>query len=419
MSPPGWIGYVALRYIFKGRRNRVSPSPVLAVLEIAVGVLALTVIIAVMNGFQLGYIESILEISSYHIRVESFSPEDGALLEELRKFPALVSAVPFREIKGMVRTERGDPQVAVIRGLPPDALEQDAGMAGKLEFEDGSFNITGKNSLLLGAEFARTMGVWVGDEISLISISGLFSDDAEAEDSPFIVTGIFRSGFYEYDTGWAFINLDRALELEGGGAYSLGIKLANHWQDDRALRLIRGLPGTENWTINSWRDYNRAFFGALRTEKLLMFVLVGLIFIVVGLNIFQAQRRTVLERREEIGLLRAVGATDTAVRLVFTCDGFFIGFTGAVLGMALGLLTAFNIGVCIEALNRLLGLVFRNPVNAVFSPDIFYIREIPSRVIPHEAALIFLFGFLCAVSAAWFASGRVSRIRPAEVLRYE
>jgi lipoprotein-releasing system permease protein len=415
--PSGWVGYVALRYIFKGRRNRASPSPVLAVLEIAVGVLALTVIIAVMNGFQLGYIESILEISSYHIRVESFSPGDS--LSGLRSLPAIASAVPFREIKGIIRGDRGGQHVAVIRGLPPDALEQDAGMAAKLEFEDGGFDITGKNSILLGAEFARSMAVRAGDEISLVSVSGLFSDDAEAEDASFTVTGIFRSGFYEYDTGWAFINLDRALELEGGGDCSLGIKLVNHWQDDRALRLIRGLPGTEGWAVSSWREYNRAFFGALRTEKLLMFVLVGLIFIVVGLNIFQAQRRAVLERREEIGLLRAVGAPDIAVRLVFTCDGFFIGFTGAVLGMALGLLTASHISACIGALNRLLNLFFRNPANAIFSPEIFYIRDIPSRIIPYEAVLIFMFGFLCAVSAAWFASGRVSRIRPAEVLRYE
>jgi lipoprotein-releasing system permease protein len=425
-----WIGFVAFRYIVKNRRRRSSPSPVLAVLEIAVGVLALIVIIAVMNGFQFGYIESILEISSYHIRIEDFAFPVEEKTEPLRALPGVTSAVPFRELKGLVRGKRGGQQVAVIRGLMPDTLEQDGGMAAKLAFEEGSFDLGGDNAVILGAEFARTLQVHLGDEVSLISISGLFSgeDEKEAENTSFIVTGVFRSGSYESDLGWAFINLDRAMELEGGDRCSLGIKLANYWQDERALERIRALPGAAAWTLSSWREYNRAFFGALRTEKLLMFVLVGLIFIVVGLNIFQSQRRTVLERREEIGLLRAVGATDTAVRLVFTCDGFLIGITGAVLGLGAGLLIATHISgffyILETAVNGILAVINLamgggTEEFAVFSPAVFYIRGIPSRVIPREVLLIFMFGLLSAVLAAWFASGRVSRIRPAEVLRYE
>jgi lipoprotein-releasing system permease protein len=184
--------------------------------------------------------------------------------------------------------------------------------------------------------------------------------------------------------------------------------------------------------VGSWRDYNRAVFGALRTEKLLMFTLVGLIFIVVGLNIFQAQRRAVLERREEIGLLRALGASDFAVRLVFVWDGFIIGLAGALGGMIPALLIAsriphffsllealvnFFIGIA-NGLSRLAGGGEAGEF-AVFSPRIFYIKEIPSRLIPREVVLIFMFGFLSALLASWFASGKVSRTRPAEVLRYE
>jgi lipoprotein-releasing system permease protein len=198
-------------------------------------------------------------------------------------------------------------------------------------------------------------------------------------------------------------------------------------------RVLAEETGTE--LLRSWRDYNRAFFGALRTEKLLMFILVGLIFIVVGLNIFQAQRRAVLERREEIGLLRALGGSGRAVRLIFVWDGFIIGFTGAALGMALGLLIAGNINAFFSVLEggvnffimllNMAAAVFdqggsiRGEDFAVFSPAVFYIKEIPSRIIPHEAVLIFLFGLLSALLAAWFASGKVSRTNPAEVLRYE
>jgi lipoprotein-releasing system permease protein len=143
----------------------------------------------------------------------------------------------------------------------------------------------------------------------------------------------------------------------------------------------------------------------------------------------------VLERREDIGLLRAVGAADRAVRLVFVWDGFLIGITGAGLGVLLGLLIASHIGTFFTILEGLVNF-FIHIVNLIaglfgggggvgdgdfmlFSPAIFYIKEIPSRIIPSEVVLIFLFGFLSALLAAWFASGKVSRTKPAEVLRYE
>jgi lipoprotein-releasing system permease protein len=453
-----WIGFIALRYVSRGRRNRSSASSILAVLGILTGVLSLTVILAVMNGFQLGFIESIVEISSYHLRFENF-PEDGRgkiLEEQIRSLPQVTAVVPFREIQGIVRGKRGEQQAAVIRCLPDDAPLRDSGFAEKLVFEDGrgGFFLDTPNSIVPGAELARRLGVRLGDTINLVSLSGNGLFGGAGEDSPstdgeegeesadylFTVTGIFRSGFYEYDLGWAFINIESSAALLGEqDKLSLGIKLKSRWQDSRVLEQIVRLPEYAALKAASlvesprlWRDYNRAFYGALRTEKLMMFILVGLIFIVVGLNIFQAQRRSVLERREEIGLLRAIGATGFAVRLIFVWDGFIIGLTGAVLGTGLGLLIAAHITVFFGILEGLVNAVI-DLINlvaalfgvsgaegfAVFSPAIFYIREIPSRVIPREVVLIFLFGFFSALLAAWFASGRVSRTRPAEVLRYE
>jgi lipoprotein-releasing system permease protein len=414
-----WIGFVAGRLV-----SRKRGIPVLPVLGIAVGVLALTVIIAVMNGFQLGFIESILEISSYHIRVDA-PGEGGELEDKIRSLSGVAAVVPFREIQGLVRGVYGQ-QGVLIRGVLPSAVTDDPGMAEKLDFESGFFDLEESDSILLGAELARRLRVQKGDTLTLISVLRL----EETINSTFTVKGIFRSGFYEYDLGWAFINFDRAGEMEGE-AYTLGVKLTDRWQDGRVLPQVRKLTKAR---VSSWREYNRAFFGALRTEKLFMFVLVGLIFIVVGLNIYQAQRRSVLERREEIGLLRAVGAGDGAVRLVFVWDGFLTGFAGASVGMALGLLISLNISAffslleagvngVLHAVNAVSSVLFgaaaREEGFAVFSPAVFYIKELRGRVIPREAVIIFLFGLFSALGAAWFASGKVSRIRPAEVLRYE
>ena len=427
-----WTLFVASRYIFKGRSN----SPVLAVLGIATGVLALIVIIAVMNGFQLGFIESILEISSYHIRAESFSQEKiDELKETIFSVPGVMAAVPFKEFQALAKGRRAGQQAVLVRGLPENALEMDMTMGSRLDFEEGSFDISDSGFVLMGVELARRLGLGVGDEVTIFSITGILSarEDESGLDT-FVIKGVFRTGYYEYDSSWAFINIESKAFLANESDLKLGIKLSNRFQDRYSLEQIKNkLPaGYENVKLSSWRDYNRSFFGALRTEKLFMFILVGLIFIVVGLNIFQAQRRSVLQRREEIGLLRAVGGSEGAVQFVFVCDGAIIGFTGACLGLALGLAVSFNIpqffslvenivnmfiGI-INMLARFFGIGWTENF-AVFSPSVFYIKEIPSRVLAHEVVIIFMFGFLSALTAAYFASRKVTKIQPAEVLRYE
>jgi lipoprotein-releasing system permease protein len=416
---------------------------VLAILGIATGVLALTVIIAVMNGFQLGFIESILEVSSYHVRLQGFPPDQTeTLAAELGRTPGVIAAVPFCEFQGLIRGRRNSQHALMVRGMPLDATTTDRGLAEKLEFESGAFDVSDRGSILLGAELARALTVRLGDEVTLFSINDLFGggnvnsggdEEAGLGVNTFTVKGIFRTGYYEYDLGLALVSLETGLQLSGAERI-LGFKLRDRWQDAQARETLSRAAGTDGdgsplrWS--SWREYNKAFFGALRTEKLFMFILVGLIFIVVGLNIFQAQRRAVLERREEIGLLRAVGAGETAVRLVFVWDGFLIGFCGAGIGLLLGILVATHIGAvfnavewlvnrCLEAVNYLSGSFSTGGNFSVFSPAVFYIKGIPSRVIPHEAFLIFMFGFLSALLAAWFASGKVSRTKPAEVLRDE
>ena len=429
-----WIWFVASRYIFKGRGS----SPVLSILGIAIGVLALIVIIAVMNGFQLGFIESILEISSYHLRLESV-PENNITEAQrlILSAPGTRAAVPFKEFQALARGRRSGQQAVLVRGLPQNAPEIDRVMGNRLDFESGYYDISQSGSVLLGSELARRLGLGLGDEVTMFSISGILSaEDENGGIENFIIKGIFRTGYYEYDCTWAFINIEDNNSLLADSEIKIGVKIANRFNDKQSLEQVKKkmlpLPYYDEIIFSSWRDYNRSFFGALRTEKLFMFILVGLIFIVVGLNIFQSQRRSVLQRREEIGLLRAIGGSERAVRFVFVCDGAVIGFTGASIGLALGLIIAYNIpqffsliesivNIFIHIINMLGGLFNAGMAGnfALFSPAIFYIDEIPSRILPYEVIIIFMFGFLSALAAAWFASRKAARIQPAEVLRYE
>jgi len=437
-----WIWFVAARYISKKRRNP------LAVLGIATGVLALIVILAVMNGFQLGFIENILEVSSYHLRVEAFPAEKTQDLQNIMlETPGITAAVPFREFWGLARGRLAGQQPVLVRGLPENALEIDPAMADRLEMESGHFDISQPRYAVLGAELARRLGLFAGDEVTLFSITGIlgggYGDEATGSET-FRITGLFRTGHYEYDSGWAFINIESTRAFFDADDLVLGLKINNRFNDRHIMAAaqrnveLSGLLEAEHLQaihFSSWRDYNRAFFNALRTEKLFMFILVGLIFIVVGLNIYQAQRRAVLERQEEIGLLRAVGGMERSVRFVFVCDGAVVGLTGAGAGLVFGLLISANIQAFFSGIETLVNTVigFLNTAAlqlglidgwgaggfAIFSPAVFYIREIPSRIIPHEVAIVFMFGFLSSLLAAWFASGKVSKIQPAEVLRSE
>lgn len=418
-----WVFFMASRALSQ-KKSRARASSLLSMLEIGTGVLALTVIIAVMNGFQLGFIESILEVSSYYVRVEHFSLKDKSrserLINDIKKIPGVVSAVPFIEIKGLISgTAEGFYGAALVRGLPHGVTEEDPGFAGRLEMLAGDFEIKNPDSILLGAELALRLSAEPGDTVEFISISdiipGTDGDSGRPEQNVFTVDGIFRTGYYEYDAGWAFINIDAAAARENkNDAVTLGIKLKNRYRDAEAVRdvsLLLSRYPDENFNVRSWRDFNKSFFNALRTEKLLMFVLVGLIFIVVAMNIYQAQRRTVLERGEEIGLLRAVGATNFGVRWTFALKGLLIGFIGATGGMALAVLISTHI----REFFSLIELIIPD----FLSKQIFYIKEYTARLIFHEVLFIYLFAVLSAFFAAWFASGRAGKIRPSEVLRYE
>ncbi|MDR2480877.1 MAG: ABC transporter permease [Spirochaetaceae bacterium] len=435
-----WIFFVVMRSLSK-KKNRSDVSSVLSIFEIGAGVLALTVIIAVMNGFQLGFIENILEISSYYIRIDNFPKDKLSLLGEFKKNTEIVSAVPFIETQGIVREEFKDMQCAVVlRGVPENAVEEDRGMGGHLEFIEGGFDVKKPHSLLLGAELAANLGIETGDEIDFLSISNIFSVDEDSSLRTFTVTGVFRTGYYEYDSSWGFINIEDAAAVENDKEVcTIGIKLKNRYNDIITMPEIKSIidnaftenePGKSGIVISSWRDYNKSFFNALRTEKLLMFVLVGLIFIVVALNIYQAQRRSVLERSEEIGLLRAVGAPDLSVRLTFALKGLVIGLIGASGGMFFALLISTHIQgffsliesiitLVIKAAYAVRGIFYGSDNFAFFSKNIFYIHEYTARLIAGEVLFIYVFAVLSAFMAAWFASARISRIKPSEILRNE
>jgi lipoprotein-releasing system permease protein len=440
---PGWIAYVAGRYFNSRRSDGSGTSSTLSVLGIAIGVTTLITVLGVMNGFQMGFIDSILEISSYHVRVESgparqLSDEASLypVLRAVRSQRGVEAAVPFIEIQSIARGLGSGMQGCAIRALPPDVAKLDSGFASSITMTRGNFDLAKPLSIAVGSELARSLGVDLGDRVSIVSVPTTGSGGLSPIARAFTVTGVFKSGYYEYDSGLAFVSLADGAALSGiSPRYQIGVKLFDRYADADAAFRLASLPETVGCRVESWRDFNRAFFGALRMEKTMMMLIIGLIFIVVGVNIYHSLRRSIYERRDEIGLLRAVGASPRAVRSVFVCTGALIGGVGAVVGLLLGLYLSANINgvfalaeglvngalALAGAIVRLFGIsasTFSGGFS-IFSPTYFYLTEVPSRVLFPEALLIFMFGLLSAAGAAFFASAQVAGVKPAEALRYE
>lgn len=185
----------------------------------------------------------------------------------------------------------------------------------------------------------------------------------------------------------------------------------------------------EGGKLTSWREFNKAFFGALRMEKLIMMILIALIFPVVWMNIQHSLRRTIRERREDLGILRALGAASKPIRIVFLSEGALIGIFGAVIGTLLGLAIAVNINSILfwmeDAFSYISALWSKWTTGSsgtnlnLISGGVFYLRDIPVRVLWNEVWIIFLFALGSASASAWMASGEILKIRTKEVLRNE
>lgn len=433
-------------------RGGLQAAPLLAAGGLALGCATLLVVLAVMNGFQLGFIEDILEIGSYHLRVTSPAAA-GRSAGEAQRFAAALSSVPeisavvpFAELPALVTgVPRGGAAAPPSRGLlvrvvPPEVRRLDPGFARHVEVTAGEFAVDTPASIVLGAELALHLRVLPGDQVTVVTLDGAAGVSAGAALRPrgqrLTVRGIFRSGLYEYDLGWGFVGPSSALaaspDSAAGAPLLYGVKLDNRFRDLAALAALRGAlaevdPAAE---VESWRTFNRALFAALRLEKLLLAAILGLVFVVVAYNILQGLRRRVVERSAELGLLRALGAAPWVVRGVLIWEGGLLGLLGAAAGVALGLLLAYNIGGLFAALeaaaNAALALAAWLPGAAgaassvrIFSPSTFYLVEVPSRLPLAEVLLVAAFTVAAPALAGLAAAARAGRVAAAAALRAE
>ena len=427
-----WINAVSSRFARVDRKGRSAVTSLLATLGICFGVMTLITVMSVMNGFQMNFIDAIMEVSSYHIRAEKVPAEKSEAFTRLcSDNKNILSVTPFYEAQTLMTDERGRESSSLIRAIDPDVYNNDSGFHKEISMVEGSFDLSQPNNIVLGYTLARQLRVSPGDTVNLLVLSGGNDVSLLSGDRNFLVTGLFKTGYSDINSAYSFINLAAGEKYFGKAAEKLfGIKLKNSQEDARIIAALEKEAQTQGieLKLQSWREYNKSFFGALRIEKNMLLLLVAIIFVVVGINIYNGMRRLVFERRGEIAILSAIGAENKDIKTIFIMRGFTTGAVGAFAGVILGLLISVNTQFMFNAAARIMYWL-QYLVTAIFNrQNLVYVQEnssyavyanIPARIFFREVVMIALFGIISPLLASWAASKNVLKMTVAEVLHHE
>ena len=407
---------IGLRYTHAKRSNHfISFISIVSMAGIALGVMALIVVLSVMNGFQEELRARILGVAAH---LEISGPADRltdwqGVLEQARQNNNVMSGAPYVNAQGMLAN--GDMvRGTVIRGVEPALESQVADFAkfmkaGKLDdLKPGEFGI------LLGAELARVLNVYPGDKVVLLTPQGNITPaGVMPRVKQFTVMGIFEAGMFEYDSGLALIHLRDAQKLLRLGDEVSGVRLK---LDElfRAPFVTQELSQTlrGDYYLTDWTKSHANFFRAVAIEKRMMFLILLLIVAVAAFNIVSTLVMAVTDKQSDIAILRTLGTKPSSIMTIFIIQGAFIGVLGTLIGVGSGVLLALNLETVVPIIERLAGV-------DMFPADVYYINQLPSKLVWGDVGVIAGISLLISLLATLYPSWRASRINPAEALRYE
>jgi lipoprotein-releasing system permease protein len=414
--------FVGLRYVrSRDRGFFVSFISWVSMLGVCLGVAALIVIISVMNGLERETRTRLLSLAS-HATI-SGDPERMSqwpqLADQIRNGKGVVGVAPYVDLQGMIGRGR-DMRPAIVRGVDPALEPQVSDFGSHMLFGRLEDLQPGRQAILLGVGIAQALDARIGDEVTILvpvksaagqgAIAGI---DIQPRVQVFEVRGVFQAGAGEHDNTLALIALDDAAALAetNGMPGGLRLKFADIFAAPvRTPEIARQLG--EGFRTSDWSIENATWFRAVRIEKTMTSVLLMLIVAVAAFNIVAALVMVVNEKRNDIAILRTLGMTPRAVISVFFTQGIVIGWFGALLGCALGLVLAFNIETIVPAVENALGM-------HIFDPNVYYITEVPSEVRWPQVAWITVIALLLTILATIYPSRRGAATEPAEALRYE
>ena len=419
--------FISLRYL-RARRKQVFVSIItfISIAGIFLGVAALIIVLAVMNGFETDLRNKILGINSHIILMEHTGAmrDYPRVMQEVAQVPGVVAATPFIYSQAMLKNGATSPasSCGASTGGRPEGHQpgQDPGGQARRS-EIGPRSIPGLKpeiadlpGILIGRELAKNLGIFLLEPVYVVSPSGVATPMGMVPRmKPFLVVGIFESGFFEYDSTLAYISLKTCQEFLGMDDLVTGIEIRvdDIYKADKIAKQIEKRLGFPYWG-RSWMEMNKNLFSALKLEKRVMFIILSLIVLVAAFNIISALIMIVMEKNKDIAILKTMGATRAGIMKIFMFQGMIVGAIGTFLGCLAGLAVAFNL----EALSRFVENLFGFKI---LPGDVYYLSELPSQVNYGDVGIIVVGTLLISFLSTIYPSWRASRLDPAEALRYE
>ena len=402
--------FVSKRYLRAKRKQKfISLISVISILGVAVGVMALIVVLSVYTGFTEGLRDQIIGINS-HILVQRYGSniiDPDELAKQVESIKGVEATTPY--IYGQVLISSGSNSSGIVlRGIDPQSAGKVINIGrqmkvGQLADLDRPENIPG---IIVGKELARQLSVRKGSKVRLISPDGPLSPmGVLPKIKTCVITGIFETGMFEYDSTLGFINLDTARSLGGHeeGVHGLEVRVKDVERADKVGDAIREALGP-GYSIRDWMQLNQNLFAALKLEKVGIFIALDLIILVAALNIISALIMVVMEKTRDIAILKSMGATTASIMRIFFYQGAVIGLTGTVFGVMGGL------GLC---------AILKKYKFIELPSNVYPMSTMPIKVVPLDITIIAISAIIITLAATLYPSWKASKVRPAEALTYE
>ena len=407
--------FIGLRYVMSRRRNRfISFISLISVLSIALGVIVLTTVLSVINGFERVLTEHLIgmEAEATVIGYDDSLQDWKEVADRARQHPEINGVAPYVESAGMV-TLNEQVKGVLVRGILPELEPQVSFITEKMTVGELGALAPGEFGVILGADLMDILDANPGDRITLVSPSAIVTPAGIMPRlKRFTVVGVYDTDMYEFDSTIVFTHLDDAARFfRSGSPTGLRLKTSDVMRAPRISReAFRGVPG--RYGVIDWTQRHVNYFLSIQMTKKMMFVILVLIIAVATFNIISTLMMAVTDKQADIAVLRTLGVSPQGIMKIFIIQGAALGGAGIILGMVGGVGLAGNIDTIVAGIEHYLQIKF-------LSPEVYFISELPSDLHWMDVFVTAGAAFLFAVLATLYPAWRAAQTQPAEALRYE
>lgn len=422
------ILYLATKYLkFKSSDRGLSRIAIIAFLTIVISSGAAVVILSAANGFHNNIRDNVMHKDA-HIIV--LGPGKGIsdyedYIEDISQIPGVEAVIPYFDRQALIKG-RLNTWGSLIKAYPKKFYETDKIFKDKFKIIDGELDFSEPHSIVLGENLAMNLGATVGSWVYLT----VYSEEYFSIQYKFQVAGLFTAGYAEYDANLSFITFEDAQEIFDayGYAYGLALRVKKPMKVEEYMPKISKVCPYQKW---HWKSLNRNNLIALENEKMLMQIILAFFFVVVSFNMLSTMIAMVLDKKQEIGILKAMGLKPGEALHVFLFDGFLIGNLGSALGIIFGLLITNTLNTILKGFEYIIDAVnwsafyianlFR-PIPPpthfeFFKSSVYYINEFPLDVQFFDIMFVIILSVVVSTLAVIIPAWKASKLRPVEVLR--